>query len=113
MAPLGAEYNLPPETLRGIAHKAALRMSLLAYAGVAAAEVQTRGLGLEPGTSAPAFAATDVAGTPVTLDDLLARGRPLLLLFTSPHCAPCAELLPDAALWQERHLNELTVAFAA
>jgi thiol-disulfide isomerase/thioredoxin len=87
---------------------------LLAEAGVDDDEVETPPeLGLEPGTPAPAFAASDVAGAPVTLDDLLAPGRPLLLLFTSPHCGPCAELLPDAVSWQERHGDELTVAFAA
>ncbi|HEX6724336.1 MAG TPA: redoxin family protein [Gaiella sp.] len=51
-------------------------------------------------------------GVGVTRDDLLAQGLPLLLLFTSTHCGPCAELLPRAAAWQEEHAGTLTVAFA-
>lgn len=58
-------------------------------------------IGLEPGTAAPAG-----------LDDLLAHGRPVLLLFTSPRCGPCKELLPRAASWQHEHADVLTVAFA-
>jgi thiol-disulfide isomerase/thioredoxin len=70
-------------------------------------------VGREPGTEAPWFLATTPAGTGVSRDDLLEPGLPVLLLFTSPHCGPCAELLPDAARWQEAHAGELTVAFAS
>jgi thiol-disulfide isomerase/thioredoxin len=59
--------------------------------------------GLEPGTEAPAFPA---------LPDLLAPGKPLLLLFTSTSCGPCHDLLPAAARWQREHAEKLTVAFA-
>jgi thiol-disulfide isomerase/thioredoxin len=61
-------------------------------------------VGLEPGTQAPAFA---------ELDELLAPGVPLLLLFTSPHCGPCKALIPEAAAWQREHPDVLTVAFAS
>jgi thiol-disulfide isomerase/thioredoxin/uncharacterized membrane protein YphA (DoxX/SURF4 family) len=67
-------------------------------------------LGHEPGTVAPAFAAADVNGEPVSLDDLLAPGLPLLLLFTTPTCGPCQALLPDVAVWQAAHADRLTIA---
>jgi thiol-disulfide isomerase/thioredoxin/uncharacterized membrane protein YphA (DoxX/SURF4 family) len=61
-------------------------------------------IGLEPGTQAPAFSG---------LDELLAPGLPVLLLFTSPSCGPCKTLLPQAAEWQRDHADVLTVAFAS
>jgi thiol-disulfide isomerase/thioredoxin len=70
-------------------------------------------VGLEPGTPAPWFLGTTPSGSGLSRDDLLAARLPVLLLFTSPHCAPCAELLPDAAAWQDDHAAELTVAFAS
>lgn len=54
--------------------------------------------GLAPGTPAPA-----------PLGDLLAPGLPLLLLFTSPGCAPCEALLPQVVEWQRDHTDRLTV----
>lgn len=67
-------------------------------------------LGLAPGTAAPAFLVADTEGTDVSLDDLLAPGSPLLLLFTSPTCAPCQTLLPDVSTWQADHAARLTIA---
>jgi methylamine dehydrogenase accessory protein MauD len=70
-------------------------------------------LGLEPGSAAPPFEVSSVRGEAVTLEALLARGRPLLLLFTSPRCGPCKSLLPTAAEWQREYADELTVVFAS
>jgi methylamine dehydrogenase accessory protein MauD len=70
-------------------------------------------LGLEPGTTAPAFEVPSVAGEAVSLDLLLALGRPLLLLFTSPSCGPCKSLLPTAAEWQRDYVDELTIVLAS
>jgi peroxiredoxin len=70
-------------------------------------------LGLELGTPAPMFSVSDSAGAEVALDDLLARGAPLLLLFTSPQCDSCQALLPDVAIWQVEHAGRLTVAVAS
>lgn len=69
-------------------------------------------LGLEPGTRAPAFVTTDTAGASVSLDDLLAPGLPLLLVFTSSSCGPCSALLPAIAGWQSEHADRLTFAVA-
>jgi len=68
--------------------------------------------GLELGTPAPMFTARDIAGAEVTLDDLLAPGPPLLLIFASAECGPCRALLPDVAAWRSEHAGRLTVAVA-
>jgi thiol-disulfide isomerase/thioredoxin len=67
-------------------------------------------LGLEPGTPAPSFWLPSVDGPRVALGDLLAPGVPVLLLFTSPSCEPCAKLMPAVAEWQREHADVVTVA---
>lgn len=67
-------------------------------------------LGLAPGTAAPAFDVPDVTGAYVSLDDLIAPGRPLLLLFTSPTCDSCHALLSQVAGWQDELADRLTIA---
>jgi thiol-disulfide isomerase/thioredoxin len=69
-------------------------------------------VGLPPGAPAPAFAVADIGGASVSLEDLLAPGQPLLLMFMSPRCGPCQELLPAVAEWQGEHAERLTVAIA-
>ncbi len=49
---------------------------------------------------APAFRLEGLHGEVLTLDSLLARGRPVLLAFIDPGCAACDALLPDLARWQ-------------
>ena len=70
-------------------------------------------LGLDPGTPAPGFVARDMTGVSISLDDLLAPDIPLLLLFTSPACGPCQELLPNVAAWQDEYADRITVAIAS
>jgi len=67
-------------------------------------------IGHTPGTEAPDFSLVDTLGDTVTLDDLLEPGRPLLLLFTSPACGPCAALMPTVTTWQSEHTDALTIA---
>ncbi len=67
------------------------------------------GDGLAVGTSAPDFAVTNVAGEPVTLASF--AGRPLLLIFGSPTCAPCKELIPDLNIFAAERRAELGVLF--
>lgn len=52
------------------------------------------GGGLEIGEPAPHFALPDLDRRIVALDDLLAPGRGVLLVFTDPACAHCNPLLP-------------------
>jgi peroxiredoxin/uncharacterized membrane protein YphA (DoxX/SURF4 family) len=65
--------------------------------------------GLAVGTPAPAFTLSALGGERVSLADLLARERPVVLLFSDPGCGPCNALLPDIAAWQHEH-RELTLA---
>jgi peroxiredoxin len=61
------------------------------------------------GASAPDFSLRDLDGATVTLDALLARGLPLILVFSDPHCAPCNALMPQVALWQHQYADKVTV----
>lgn len=67
-------------------------------------------IGLAPGTPAPAFSLPNVLGDTVTLESLLAPGRPLFLLFTSPTCGPCTVMLPSVSTWQRELAETLTIA---
>ena len=66
--------------------------------------------GLPVGASAPDFDLPDVTGEPVTLSDLRARGRPVLLAFARPTCGPCTTLFPALARWQRALADRITVA---
>ncbi len=79
----------------------------------AAIEAAPAQLGLAVGVPAPAFQLTDLAGASYSGAALLARGKPLLLVFSSPTCAPCVELLPEIAGWQRDHADKLTVVLVS
>ncbi|MFN8523118.1 MAG: TlpA family protein disulfide reductase [Chloroflexota bacterium] len=75
----------------------------------AAAPGQRPELGLPIGTAAPRFDLPDHRGELVRLDDLLAGGRPVALLFTDPDCGPCNDLLPEVGAWRATRAD-LTIA---
>jgi peroxiredoxin/uncharacterized membrane protein YphA (DoxX/SURF4 family) len=66
--------------------------------------------GLRHGTLAPRLALKNLAGAKHTLAELLAPGKPLLLLFVEPNCGPCSALLPEVGRWQREHADTVTVA---
>ena len=66
--------------------------------------------GLPIGAPAPSFSLASIAGGPVTLEDLLAHGKSVLLLFVSPNCLPCETLLPLVKVWERDYGDQLTVA---
>jgi cytochrome oxidase Cu insertion factor (SCO1/SenC/PrrC family) len=66
--------------------------------------------GLPIGTRAPAFALPALDGETVTLDHLLAGGKPLVLIFTDPDCESCQTLLPKLARWQREYAAALSIA---
>jgi uncharacterized membrane protein YphA (DoxX/SURF4 family)/peroxiredoxin len=82
----------------------------------AASGVISSGNGSQPGPSlpvgsvGPAFSLPDLRGEQLTLDDLRAAGKPVVLIFTSPGCDSCAELLPKIAGWQEQYSEKLTIS---
>ena len=67
------------------------------------------GDGLALGQRAPDFTVPDLEGRSVSLADF--RGRPLLLIFGSPNCAPCRQLIPDLNLFAHERREELRVLF--
>ena len=77
------------------------------------AEEEMPEIGHLPGTRAPAFSLRNVVGETITLDRLLEPGRPLLLLFTSPTCGPCAGLMPSVSDWQRDYAEQLTIAIVS
>jgi peroxiredoxin len=82
-------------------------------AGAAAAPAQVPAPpepGLPVGTPAPAFSLPGLYGETLTLDALRAAGKPVLLVFSDPHCGPCNALLPELGAWQRDHAGRLTVA---
>jgi peroxiredoxin len=70
--------------------------------------------GLPPGSPAPEFAMQALdRGTPVTLTSCVARGLPVLLIFTAAGCPACRVLLRSAARWQVEFADYLTIVLAA
>lgn len=65
------------------------------------------GIGLPVGTPAPAFVLSDRNGQPHSLDSLRASGKPVLLVFSSPHCRACQKLAPKLPALAERQASAL------
>jgi thiol-disulfide isomerase/thioredoxin len=65
---------------------------------------------LPVGTVAPNFALQDLWGETHTLESLRARGRPVVLQFVDPTCAPCRQLVPLLARWQATLSERVTIA---
>lgn len=66
--------------------------------------------GVAIGDVAPSFTLPTVDGGDVSLGELLAAARPVLLVFTDTNCGACTALLPDLATWQRERADLLTVA---
>lgn len=56
-------------------------------------------VGLHPGSLAPEFELTDLAGKRRSLSSLLTESKPLMLIFIDPECGPCQAMLPAIANW--------------
>jgi hypothetical protein len=66
-----------------------------------AAEVGPEGLPID--SIAPDFELPAYHGGTKSLAQLLEHGKPLLLLFTNPHCGPCVVVFKVINEWQEAH----------
>jgi thiol-disulfide isomerase/thioredoxin len=66
--------------------------------------------GLPVGYDAPVFALPDLQDERITLTSLLETGKPVLLMFMSPGCGPCAALMPRVHEWQQTLSERLTIA---
>ena len=70
--------------------------------------------GLPVGTPAPQFEVLSVdRGEVVTLDALREGNRPVLLMFTSPNCGPCAQIFPMLRRWQQTLSERMTIALVS
>ncbi len=68
-------------------------------------------VGITMGSVAPGFALPMLAdGAIITLDELRASQRPVVLIFSEPGCGPCTALLPDIANWVREYSSVLTIA---
>ncbi len=65
--------------------------------------------GLPNGTPAPEFELPSLDGERVSLTGLLARERPVILLFTDPGCGPCSALMPQLGAWQSEFAETLAI----
>ena len=68
---------------------------------------------LRTGELAPEFDAFSLAGRPVSSTQLFQDGQDLLLLFVSPACAPCRELLAELPLAPGRAQRLVVITDAA
>lgn len=67
--------------------------------------------GPEIGDAAPSIKAIDIAGRSVTLG--AQRGKRTLLLFLSPGCPRCGELLPALRTWHHTESNDLEIVLVS
>ncbi|MBC8031836.1 MAG: thioredoxin fold domain-containing protein [Pyrinomonadaceae bacterium] len=74
-----------------------------------AATAEETPTGLPLNSIAPAFELPAYHGGSKSLAQLLAPGKPLLLIFTSPTCGPCVWLFQEIKDWQHAHSEELTI----
>ncbi len=56
--------------------------------------------GLAEAPEAPPFRLPDLDGNETELQEVLDEGRPVMVVFISPSCAICTELLPELETWQ-------------
>ena len=73
-------------------------------------EIAANPAGLAVGLPAPSFVLKDLDGDPRTLRSLCERGRDVALIFATPDCAGCRQLLPDVGRWQTSLGDRLTIA---
>lgn len=67
------------------------------------------GIGWPIGTPAPEFALPDITGQKCSLQSLRGQGKPICLVFSSPHCNSCVALWPDISRWSREHNQALNM----
>jgi peroxiredoxin len=66
--------------------------------------------GLPVGSLAPTFGLPDRSGATLTLDELRAKGKTVLLIFSDPDCPTCESMSPSIAKWRRETADFLTIA---
>lgn len=67
--------------------------------------------GLPIGSPLPNFQMPTANGQVLTLEQLLARKKPILFFNVSPTCNPCQALLPEIEKWEKELSNQITFIF--
>lgn len=80
---------------------------------VAPAGALTISQGVRPGEVAPELSLQTLDGTPITVGGSRADGRSTLLVFISPDCPVCAELVPAVRAIASQEARWLSVVFAS
>lgn len=65
--------------------------------------------GLPIGTPAPEFELASMTGPARSLQSLREQGKPIVLVFSSPHCEPCRALWPHLSRWMREHGASLNI----
>lgn len=89
-----------------------LALRLTSRADLAARD-DGKAVGIPANGAAPPFDLAVLGGGRVTLDALLARAKPLLLIFAEPRCGPCYDILPDIGGWQRVYGDRLTIVLVS
>lgn len=108
VALLVAESWLLMEMLRQIG-KLTLRLEAV-ESGKTSSDEDSDWIGLPEGEDAPDFALPDLNGDLVTLESLLDRGEPVMLVFSSPACGPCQAMMPELGQWIHDYGDKITFA---
>ncbi|HEV7397266.1 MAG TPA: MauE/DoxX family redox-associated membrane protein [Pyrinomonadaceae bacterium] len=66
--------------------------------------------GLPVESSAPIFEIDGYDREPISLQSLLGRRKPVLLLFANPKCGPCAAIFHEVGSWQRDYDEKVTIA---
>ena len=69
--------------------------------------------GLPIGAPAPDFILPDINGKQISFENLLMQSKPMIFLFVSPTCKPCAGLLPEIETWQAELKGKLNFIFVS
>ncbi|REJ78987.1 MAG: DoxX family membrane protein [Acidobacteria bacterium] len=72
-------------------------------------EVSDPGAGIPIGSPIPEFDVVGNAGISIPSSDLVAGGRPSVIIFVSPNCHPCETLIPDISSWVEEFGERLEI----
>ena len=91
----------------------ALEERLVAGGGTPPSQNSAPASGLPVGTQAPSFSLSGLHGEILTLEALLSLDKPVMLVFTDPHCGPCNALLPEIGRWQAEHSEKLMIALVS
>lgn len=95
------ERQLEEATAEGGKQKAEMEERAERFSNRSLAGSKIKRDGLKAGTIAPEFRLPRLDGGELSLSEL--RGKPVLLVFSSPHCGPCNTLAPKLEKFHRKH----------